>query len=74
MEAFDELGIDPAFYNARKRPYEEILPWDHIDIGVKKSFFIRESEKAQKGETTPNCREKCAGCGAAGFKAGVCYE
>ena len=74
MEAFDELGIDTEFYNARKRSYDEILPWDHIDIGITKDFFIRESEKAQRGETTPNCREKCAGCGIARFKAGVCCE
>ena len=74
MEAFEELGIDTEFYNARKRSYDEILPWDHIDIGITKDFFIRESEKAQRGETTPNCREKCAGCGIARFKAGVCCE
>ena len=74
MEAFEELGIDPSFYNIRKRDYDEILPWDHIDIGVTKAFLIRESKKAKKGETTPNCREKCAGCGASSFKTGVCYE
>lgn len=74
METFDELGIDPSFYNMRKRDYNEILPWDHIDIGVTKAFLIRESKKAKKGETTPNCREKCAGCGASSFKTGVCYE
>ena len=45
-----------------------------IDLGVTKEFFIRENEKAKSGETTPNCREKCAGCGATSFKAGVCFE
>lgn len=74
MEAFDELGINPEFYNARRREFTEILPWDHIDIGVTKNFFIRECKKAYNEETTPNCREKCAGCGAASFKTGVCYE
>ena len=74
MEAFDELGINPGFYNARRREFTEILPWDHIDIGVTKNFFIRECKKAYNEETTPNCREKCAGCGAASFKTGVCYE
>ena len=74
METFDELGIDPKFYNERKREYSEILPWDHIDIGVTKEFFIRESQKANAAETTPHCREKCAGCGVRSFGAGVCYE
>jgi hypothetical protein len=74
METFDELGINPDFYNARERSYEEVLPWDHIDIGVTKEFFIRENEKAKAETTTRNCREQCAGCGVNKFKAGVCYE
>lgn len=73
MRAFKETDIDPDFY-LRERKYDECLPWDHIDVGVTKSFFMRENEKAKKAETTPNCREKCAGCGAASFKTGVCYE
>lgn len=74
LEAFDELNIDPDFYNLRERSYDEILPWDHIDIGVTKEFFIRENEKAKAAKTTKNCREQCAGCGIKKFKAGVCYE
>ncbi len=74
LEAFDELGVDPDFYCTRARDYDEILPWEHIDVGVTKKFLIRESEKARAGETTPNCREKCAGCGANSFGTGVCYE
>lgn len=73
MEAFEKCGIDPDWY-LRERSYDEILPWEHIDIGVTKAFFMCENEKAKRGETTPNCREKCAGCGAASFKAGVCFE
>ncbi len=63
MEAFRECGIDPAFYVNRVRPYDEVLPWDHMDILVSKDFYIRENKKAHEGRTTPNCREKCAGCG-----------
>ena len=73
MESFNECGVNPDFY-LRKRELDEVLPWDHVDIGVTKSFFKKEYEKAQKGQTTPNCREKCAGCGAAQFGTGVCYE
>lgn len=74
MEAFEELGIDPDFYNLRERSYGEVLPWDHIDIGVTKSFLMKENEKAKAAETTPHCREKCSGCGAAVWKTGVCTE
>lgn len=73
MQAFSACGVDPDWY-LRKRDYDEILPWDHISVGISKNFFLKESEKAQRAETTPNCREKCAGCGAASFRTGVCYE
>lgn len=74
MQTFDELGIDPDFYTARERSYEEVLPWEHIDIGVTKQFLMRENEKAKQAVTTPNCRQQCAGCGVKSFGTGVCYE
>lgn len=73
-EAFRNCGVNPDFYNLRERSYDEILPWDFIDIGVTKEFLKSENEKAKAATTTKNCREKCAGCGAAKFGAGVCYE
>jgi radical SAM family uncharacterized protein len=72
MKAFDECGIDPAFYANRKRSVDEVLPWDHIDIGVSKKFFINEKRKAEKGEVTVNCMKSCAGCGVASFGCGIC--
>jgi len=74
LEAFEECGVDPYFYTSRKREYDEILPWDHVDVGVTKKFLIRESEKALRGEVTPNCRQQCSACGAAVFEGGVCIE
>ncbi len=67
MEAFAETGIDYTFYNHRERPYDEILPWDFIDVGVSKAFLMRENEKAKQAATTPNCREQCSGCGMTQF-------
>lgn len=64
FEAFEKCGLSPEFYANRERDYDEIMPWDHLDYGVTKSFLIRENELAKKAATTPNCREKCAGCGA----------
>lgn len=63
MEAFSENNIDYTFYNHRERTYEEILPWDFIDVGVTKEFLKKENEKAKQAAVTPNCRQKCAGCG-----------
>ncbi|MCI8341986.1 MAG: TIGR03960 family B12-binding radical SAM protein [Firmicutes bacterium] len=74
VKAFEDSGIDPAFYANRKREYDEILPWDHIDVGVSRKFLVEERERAASGTTTPNCREKCSGCGAASFGGGVCFE
>lgn len=74
LELFEECGIDPAFYANRRRPFDEILPWDHIDYGVTKSFLKKECEKAYQNKTTPHCREKCSGCGAARYGEGVCFE
>ncbi len=62
-QAFCEVGMDPAFYSTRRRTYDEVLPWDHIDTFVSKEFLIRESEKAVKEQITQDCRQGCAGCG-----------
>ncbi len=64
ISVFERTGIDPAFYANRRWSYDEVLPWDIIDCGVTKEFLIRESKKAHEGVSTPNCREKCSGCGA----------
>ena len=74
LEAFRQCGLDPAFYANRARGEEEINPWDHLDYGVSKDFLIREYRLARQACTTPNCREKCAGCGAAKYGKGVCFE
>lgn len=73
LSVFEECGVDPFFYT-RERSFDEIFPWDMIDVGVTKQFLINEAKRAEQGIVTPNCREKCAGCGAACFKGGVCYE
>ena len=73
-EAFKETGVDIEFYTLRERSTDEILPWDFIDAGVTKKFLIHEWEQAKKETVTPNCRQKCSGCGAMRYGGGVCYE
>jgi radical SAM family uncharacterized protein len=64
MAALEETGLQPEFYAGRKREYDEVLPWDHIDCGVNKEFLIREDKRAETGAITRDCRiEKCTGCG-----------
>ena len=63
QNAFEKANIDMDFYIARNRNPDEVLPWDIIDIGISKKFFINENKKAADGIVTPNCREKCSGCG-----------
>ena len=74
METMEENGLDYHFYTTRKRELDEIFPWDFIDIGVTKEFLKREWNNAMAEKVTPNCRQKCSGCGAAKFGGGVCYE
>ena len=73
--ALDTLGIDPDFYANRIRPDHEIFPWDHIDAGLRKDYLLHEFKRAMKGEVTPNCRERCSGCGInTAYHGGVCFE
>src|SRR3712207_704882 len=48
LDAMEKCGLDPNFYAYRQREYDEIFPWDHIDVGVTKEFLIRENELAKK--------------------------
>ena len=73
MQALRDCGIDPAFYTTRGYAEDEVLPWDSIDVGVTKRFFLRERERAYRSEITPDCRAGCAGCGANRLlEGGVC--
>lgn len=74
QEAFAECGIDPSFYANRRFEFDEILPWDHLDYYISKDFFIRENKTAHQAVTTPNCRQKCAGCGVTARTGGKCFE
>ncbi|MBQ7302262.1 MAG: B12-binding domain-containing radical SAM protein, partial [Clostridia bacterium] len=74
IKTFADCGLDPAFYANRRRPYDEVFPWDHLDYGVSKAFLMRENKLAHESKTTPNCRQQCSGCGAGVWKEGVCVE
>ena len=73
--AMDKAGVSLDFYAYRQRDLDEVFPWDFIYVGVRKDFLKKEWERATQDQVvTPNCRMQCSGCGAAGFKGGVCFE
>lgn len=72
-EAFAKCDIDMPFYANRQRPYDEIMPWDHLNYLVSKQFLIRENMAAHHNVTTPNCRQQCAGCGVSKEIGGCCF-
>ncbi len=72
MEAFERCGIDYGSYIYRERAEDEIFPWDMIDCGVNKKYLYREWENSKKGTVSPNCRDKCTGCGCTSFTCGIC--
>ena len=74
VDALERTGTDMNFYVHRERSLEEKLPWDFIQIGVTKKHLLKEWERAKQEQVTVNCRQKCAGCGAACYKGGVCFE
>ncbi|MBI5578583.1 MAG: TIGR03960 family B12-binding radical SAM protein [Deltaproteobacteria bacterium] len=69
MEAFEETGVDPAFYTSRARRLDEPLPWDPIDTRVSGEFLKSEWAKTLGASATPDCRGgDCQACGVCDFQ------
>ena len=64
MAAMDACGVDPMFYACRERGKDEFLPWDIVNMGVRRAHLWHEREQAYKAELSPDCRRQCTGCGA----------
>ena len=62
-------GLDPAFYLFRGRGREETLPWDIVDNGVSKAYYLRELDRSLAERLSPHCPE-VQGC----IRCGVCVE
>jgi radical SAM superfamily enzyme YgiQ (UPF0313 family) len=65
--ALRDSGLDPAFYLFRRRPKEEVLPWDLVDNGVSKDYFWKELVRSERERLSPHCPE-IQGC----IRCGVC--
>ena len=63
-KTFKSSPINPDFYVLRERSLDELLPWDFIDHGIRKSFLKTEYKRALQGKTSPPCpMESCNICG-----------
>ena len=64
MDAMDKHGLSVSFYAERERDVDEVLPWDMIDVGVRKDHLKRERERCYTSTLSPDCRHQCSACGA----------
>ncbi|MCB2210001.1 TIGR03960 family B12-binding radical SAM protein [bacterium] len=63
QNAFEQADLDPDFYSHRARGLDEVLPWDHISAGVRKSFLKADYHWSQQGRIRSDCRGQCYSCG-----------
>lgn len=68
QQAFAACNLEPEWY-LRQRDEAETLPWEHIDCGLPKDFFIAERRKALELAATSDCRDgTCHNCGVCDFE------
>jgi hypothetical protein len=63
MAAFDEHGLDHAFYTHRQRRTDEVFPWEHITAAVRKNFLFQDFRMSLEGQIRVDCRLNCFACG-----------
>ncbi|MBE0683801.1 MAG: TIGR03960 family B12-binding radical SAM protein [Anaerolineales bacterium] len=63
IAAFEEHGLDPAFYTHRQRRTDEVFPWEHITAAVRKNFLFQDFRMSLEGQIRVDCRLNCFACG-----------
>ncbi len=63
LNAFTQHGLDPAFYSHRERNVDEVLPWSHINTGVRAAYLLKEYKSSKEGKLREDCRDECFACG-----------
>jgi radical SAM family uncharacterized protein len=63
MAAFEEHGLDHAFYTHRQRRTDEVFPWEHITAAVRKNFLFQDFRMSLEGQIRVDCRLNCYACG-----------
>jgi len=63
-KAFRHSDVNPDFFVYRSKSFDEVLPWDFIDHGIRKEFLVKESKLALKEEESDGCDVgHCDRCG-----------
>lgn len=62
-EIAPKYGVDQYFYSHRKRPIDDVFPWEHLDIAVTRKFLTDDYLLSQQQETRVDCRHQCFACG-----------
>ena len=62
-ETATECGISFEEEASRQYGKDEVLPWEVIDMGIPRSWFEQEYEKALRAENTIPCEFNCVKCG-----------
>lgn len=68
FETAKELGINLNALAQRQFSLDEVLPWDFIDTGINKEWFVEEYKKAftvneNSPHIVPTCQQQCVNCG-----------
>ncbi len=68
FETANELGINLNELAQKQYSLDEVLPWDFIDVGINKEWFVEEYKKAYEVDENsphivPTCQHKCVDCG-----------
>ncbi len=63
LSAFEEHGLDPAFYTYRQRRADEVFPWEHITAAVRKNYLFQDFRQSLEGQIRVDCRLNCYACG-----------
>ena len=63
LQAFEQVGLESAFYTHRPRLLDETFPWEHINPGVRRQYLAQDYLLSQKNQTRIDCRQRCFACG-----------
>lgn len=63
VQTAQECNLKLEDMATREFALNEHLPWDFINIGVEKSWFVEQYKLAMQAENCPTCENKCVNCG-----------
>ena len=63
-EVLGKQGLTIDWYTTRERDRDEVLPWDHLDVGVDRDWLWEDWQDSLAEVSVPDCRwEGCSDCG-----------